>query len=78
MRANDILNGEIGHVHARIVNFPQLFCVILRCGVTVLLGLRSGADHFARPEDKCCRFWLSNAHNGGCESFGLVLNISSF
>jgi len=77
MRANDILNGEVGHVHAGIVNFPQLFCVILCCGVTVLLGLRSRADHFTRPKDQCCRFGLSYTHDSSCKSFGLVFYVSS-
>ena len=77
MRANDILNSKVGHVHAGVVNFLQLLSVIPRCRVTVLLRLGSSADHLARAEDQCCRLRLSNTHDGCRKSFRFVLHVSS-
>jgi hypothetical protein len=76
MRADDILDDELGQVHILVlVNFFDRLCVVFGCLLAHFLSLGASTDHLAACEDECRGFGVSNTHDCGCKPLRLVLHV---
>lgn len=74
--ADYVLDLEVLHVHVE-ANFLNRFGVLLGGVFTELLRLSTSADHLTRAEDQSCSLRVSDTHDYGSETPGIVLSISA-